>query len=753
MPYALTRSWPALAGAKTRVRHAARSTVATVLRRRWPQSGPLGFATPSRRGGSSGDAAELLREVERAAAGGDRGGVRRNLRRSLPVLRADHAAALVEVLDDGGLWTEFARAARRAEPDADTRVELIERAIARGRADAVRALHRPSDEPSLSAFRLGRAYEQACRWGSAAAAYRRAAALNRVDRAAWTARFYRMAAKAPDWGFEPEPYGRAWKFPKRPESARTGMVAPLEDKLLAGWLPSDGAPDDRVVVRLNGNTVADTYATTLVTLPDGRTYRQFTRFIGGLWSYAGAGDVVTVHARGATLPIVSRGHRHIVATRVSRADELFAKLERGHTIDKAGRVRMSIRSDREWQQAVYGLFTNVRADVEDGPGHVIFPFYGTLLGAVREGDFIGHDNDFDAAYISRHSTPRRVKDEFAELGRFLISRGYAIEPRKTCVWIHLPGTDARVDLFYTWFDTDGRFNSSYGYHGRPVPRTDRFFEYQTRRLGSFQVSAPSNAEDIVAQLYGEGWRRPDPGFLQQSASRVVDSRYHLNAREVSDLRWNLFYRDHDPPDRETGFARYVADRLGGPGTVIEFGCGAGRDSAYLARRGWTALASDRSANVVSLAKAAGGQFERTGSASFEIVDVASGDDVDAYLARHAAVLDGAQLPVVYLRSLLHAIDEAAERTLLRTLVEALDQGFVLAAEFRTLEDRSLGRACVDRYRRYIDHRRFAERLRAQYGFHVEDVEAGRGLSSEEGDDPHLARVVARLPARSHRRSA
>lgn len=67
---------------------------------------------------------------------------------------------------------------------------------------------------------------------------------------------------------------------------------------------------------------------------------------------------------------------------------------------------------------------------------------------------------------------------------------------------------------------------------------------------------------------------------------------------------------------------------------------------------------------------------------------------------------------------------AAERTLLRTLVNALDDGFVLAAEFRTVKDRSADRTCGSHNRRLIDHHRFAKQLRDEYGFHIEAFEAG-----------------------------
>ncbi len=149
---------------------------------------------------------------------------------------------------------------------------------------------------------------------------------------------------------------------------------------------------------------------------------------------------------------------------------------------------------------------------------------------------------------------------------------------------------------------------------------------------------------------------------------------------------------------------------------------------------------------INLANAGASEFNGPGSLCFECVDVASADDLHAYLTRHAAATDGVRPPVVYLRRVLHAIDGAAERTLLRTLVNALDDGFVLAAEFRTVKDRSADGTYGSHYRWLIDHHHFAKQLRDEYGFHIEAFEAVRGLSPTDGEDPHLARVLGRLPS-------
>jgi len=45
----------------------------------------------------------------------------------------------------------------------------------------------------------------------------------------------------------------------------------------------------------------------------------------------------------------------------------------------------------------------------------IYLIYGTLLGALREKDFILHDNDVDLAYISKCFTKEAVKKEFEDL--------------------------------------------------------------------------------------------------------------------------------------------------------------------------------------------------------------------------------------------------------------------------------------------------------------------------------------------------
>lgn len=573
---------------------------------------------------------------------------------------------------------------------------------------------------------LGRQCRDAGDLRAAADAYHHAHTAEKRNKA-WRNQFLRMRRLAPDWGFYSCDPRRRWELPDY-----RGLVAPIRS-LVHGWLPAS-AGDILVTFSLNGTVIADTRAVEPVTLPDGNRYLQFSRNLKDLMSYAGAGDTLSIEANGTPIPIVNRGEAHTFKRKASRAAELLAMLDDGFVFDKYGSVERSIQGDQNWQSSMFTIYEKLRDDVAEILGSTVFPFYGTMLGAVREQNFISYDNDFDTVYISEHTEPDAVREEFKELCRRLSARGYELKVMITHTWVRVPGSDGLIDLFFAWFNPDGTFNVSYGYHGEPVAKSAEFFAFRQEKLGTFEVPVPSNAEAILSQLYGPGWRIPDPGFAHTTSSRQVDRRYQLTVAEVTQLHWSEFYRRNEP-DRTSSFAEFVACRFDQAGTLVEFGCGCGRDGIHFANRGWTTLCSDRSAEAIAKASAAA-------PVRFDIVDAADANEVSAFLAAHQASLTEAGPLVVYLRFFLHAVDEPTQNTLLDTLTAAISREFVLCAEFRTTADRNLAKHHGSHYRRFIDHRAFADQLRDRWGFAVEHIEAGQGLAPYDDEDPYLCRIVA-----------
>jgi SAM-dependent methyltransferase/tetratricopeptide (TPR) repeat protein len=610
-------------------------------------------------------------------------------------------------------------------------------------AAAYQAAVHHDDTRAGSHYRLGGAREKLQQWGQAATAYQDAIARD-GSRLAWHKALSRAAARAPEWTLA--------RLPEQGPDGPRGVAAPPARGVVTGWIPATGAGSSDGTVRftVNGRVVAQTRASREVAIA-GEPYLEFRRNLSELWSYAGAGDRLAVEHAGQQLHIVDSGREYRFPGSESRLAELFAAFADGKVFNKYGRLRPSIQQDHEWQSRMLELFFQLRKELGDEFGVQLFPFYGTMLGAVREQNFIGHDNDFDTVYISGHTSPEAVREEFRTICDFLIDRGYSLRVKTTHTWVRVPGSGPeldklythKMDIFFGWFDEDGYLQISYGHHGQAVRKSGEFFQFRDQRLGIGEVPVPLNAEDILAQLYGEGWREPDPGFTHFSRTRIMRRDIHLRVEEANEPHWRQFYRSHRV-DGASSFAQFVAQWLPEPGTVLDIGCGSGRDTVYLATRGHAVVAADRSPDALERAREACQQAGADGVRLAQL-DASSREDIARLVTEDVLPVLGSGELTVYLRFFLHSVEKSTEDTLLGTLVDALPGGFRLCAEFRTTQDGSLPKVYGDHYRRYIDQQEFADKLQRTWGFTIEHLEAGRGLSPYQGEDPHLARIVARIP--------
>ena len=485
---------------------------------------------------------------------------------------------------------------------------------------------------------------------------------------------------------------------------------------------------------VNGSIVATTFPSQPRTIGGVDSDDGFSRTLKGLWRYLGQGDHVEIRYAGTALPIKEHGERWVCDNgQKSKFDSLLKRIKRGYVFNKYGRLRLSMRSDADYQAWCIETYHALRDEIRQSIDCDSFAIYGTMLGAVREGDFIGHDNDFDMLYVSKYSDPDAVRAEYVRLCEYLIDAGYWLKPKKTHTWIRRRGTVQKMDIFFGWFDSDGLFRMSYGYHGDPVGR-EGFNERTPYTLAGRRIMLPVASPAILEQTFGKGWKTPDRGFKHESPSRRIDKAYFVAKPKLSALYWKQFYRDNNVTEGSP-FAKFVANRLPPQSTIVEIGCGTGRDAVFFAEHGHTVFGADRADEGVKRASAAASG--RGVQAHFSVVDASNRDELAAFVHNVPVSAQG----VVYMRFFLHSIPLEVQE-LIFDEISRLPSGYLLALEFRTDKDALQPKVYGEHYRRYIAPSSVTGSLERR-GFKIEFEEQGTGLSPFGDEDPHLARILAR----------
>lgn len=319
------------------------------------------------------------------------------------------------------------------------------------------------------------------------------------------------------------------------EVSTLGLLAG-DDGLVTGHVLPGATPlpvevslrvDDLVVVTTFARTAADA---------DAAAPREFSLSCEQLLEFLGDGDLITVVAHGQPLPIEGFGDAAQVRTGYpSRLPALRDRLDNGAVFTKFGQLRPGYTTARK--RRTFELVDEVAAVVRDAYGYVCTPFYGNLLGAVREQDFIAHDvGGFDVGYLSQESRPEAVRSEVVDICRRLLDREFHLELEATGAMIRrAPGDRIFVDLNYAWTTSDGDLGMSYGWRYDPASDRAHLQAPRDTYLAGRLVAIPGAAEEVLHQTYGPGWATPDQGFdLGRGLER--DPAYLLTDQDLDAIR-------------------------------------------------------------------------------------------------------------------------------------------------------------------------------------------------------------------------
>ena len=378
----------------------------------------------------------------------------------------------------------------------------------------------------------------------------------------------------------------------------------------------------------------------------------------------------------------------------------------------------------------------------DARGHRAFVAFGALLGAVRDGRLIGHDNDADIAYLARSTHPFDIIRESLQIERELNEAGWQTSRMSGGdfkVMARLPGDQViGIDVF-TAFYLDGSL------HLMPSVVADlpvsALFPPSEVEVEGVRLPAPADPEAVLEATYGPSWRVPDPAF-KYDPPRWARRRFGgLMRGERRHIRyWADFYATKAArvPTEPSSFARWVAAQEPRPASLVDVGSGTGRDSLWLADQGIDVLGCDYASSGVAFAE---GRARDTGSSArfrrLNLYDYRQLLTVGAQLA-HERPTDA-----VYARFLVHALEDEGRHNLWRFGRSVLrgTRGR-LYLEFRTeATEHEFG----EHYRQFVQPETVAGEL-AGYGFTVTHSENRHGLAVHHHEDPRVCRIVARLEA-------
>ena len=207
--------------------------------------------------------------------------------------------------------------------------------------------------------------------------------------------------------------------------------------------------------------------------------------------------------------------------------------------------------------------------------------------------------------------------------------------------------------------------------------------------------------------------------------------------------WNQYYKKISCLTKPSRFARFVRmNYLCEGASLLELGCGNGRDSLYFAEQGLKVTAVDASDYAINeLAQ------RNIPNAEFICEDFVQ-----------SSLIYSRQYDFCYSRFSLHAINAAQEDLLLFNVKNSLKSGGKFFIEVRSVNDPLFGKGtpvtdvcgggmlknCFiydKHFRRFIDKKELEETLLAK-GYKIEYSEEQTGFAPFGAEDPPVIRVVA-----------
>tara|TARA_Y100000593_G_scaffold69409_1_gene127491 strand:- start:85 stop:1281 length:1197 start_codon:yes stop_codon:yes gene_type:complete len=295
---------------------------------------------------------------------------------------------------------------------------------------------------------------------------------------------------------------------------------------------------------------------------------------------------------------------------------------------------------------------------------------GTLLGCIREGDFISHDGDVDVAtQVSYWSKLTKIN-----------WKKYNLEKIRQVGLKESGGFLMSVKTKYSGYYCDIYANPAIPLLKKKKFRNRKYF-------------IPVSPKTYLTQLYGEEWTEPkyaegdkyhadwpplwykyDSKLYSNYYSKFRDESYPLipfgTYDEKNEKFWEQYYRNNNHDiEKESSFAKFVHDEYikSKELTIADLGSGNCRDSKYFAQKGNNVYAVDFN-----------GVLDNKTQHGLTLIK----KDVEEFLLDEKLKFD-----IIYMRWFLHAMPYGTSERILKTSINNIKKGGLICIEVRSINDK------------------------------------------------------------------
>lgn len=216
-----------------------------------------------------------------------------------------------------------------------------------------------------------------------------------------------------------------------------------------------------------------------------------------------------------------------------------------------------------------------------------------------------------------------------------------------------------------------------------------------------------------------------------------DNKSEKNTDHGRSHHWKDYYKSNTAPQNCSSFAEYVHKNIVDSNfqSVLDIGCGNGRDSFYFSNNNLDVTAIDYSMEAIESCK----NNDHLNKIKFYSGKI---DDISE--------LYSSKYDCIYSRFVLHAMPLKEEKIVINESFQMLNDGGKFYIECRSTEDPLFRKGEVissnerseGHYRRFIDFNELKSRL-IDAGFDIEESIESNGLAIYKDDDPVVIRIIAK----------